>query len=53
MLLSKTGVFYMVTVEENKPKEIGKMMRDYGFSMEVLFAFGEELLYRLMMINRR
>jgi hypothetical protein len=34
-LLSATGVFYMVVVEENRPSEIMDLMRGYGLQAEV------------------
>eukprot|EP00058_Branchiostoma_floridae_P003229 XP_002588717.1 hypothetical protein BRAFLDRAFT_115910 [Branchiostoma floridae] len=37
-LLSDYGVFYLVTIEQNDPEEIGCKMRDLGFTMDKVMS---------------
>ncbi|XP_035678437.1 methyltransferase N6AMT1-like [Branchiostoma floridae] len=37
-LLSDNGVFYLVTIEQNDPEEIGCKMREFGFTMDKVMS---------------
>ncbi|PVU99622.1 hypothetical protein BB559_000535 [Furculomyces boomerangus] len=54
-IMSDTGVFYLVAIQVNKPKEIIEVMEGYGFIGEILLSrrCGIELLYILKFIRNK